>query len=127
MVTGIAIPVSYYINTMKGNEGQKGVQGVETHLQVERMEPRHGNCCWGHWGGGCACVGAQSTGDSVYGQSTKEEGARMREKAGLEVPGSGNGGNSPAWQMAKGSQLQGSTEPWPQSGVWDVSQQRQST
>lgn len=62
-------------------------------------------------------MGAQRTGDRVYGQSTKEKGARMREKADLEVPGSGNGGYGPAWQMARGSQLQGSTELWPEWGL----------
>jgi hypothetical protein len=30
---------------MKGNEGQRGMQRVETHLQVERMEARNEDCC----------------------------------------------------------------------------------
>lgn len=43
----------------KGNGGRRRRQCVETHLQVERVEPRLGDRCWG-WGGGgrslCLCV-----------------------------------------------------------------------
>lgn len=38
-----------YSHQMKGNGGQKGTQCAETHLQVDRMEPRHGTAAGG-WG-----------------------------------------------------------------------------